>query len=165
MHIQHLAQFADALAMAAVLGATVWFFFVQSPVLLSKMGREKFVPLQMRLTVVLFRTLTVLLLVGAAASLVHSPLASWATVTAGVAVLGGLFNRYVMVPRALQAGGRSRADIKGKDAEGSVTGFASEGAGNRTRTRHRLVVAWVVVMLVGVVGHGATLLGGCPTHG
>ena len=79
--------------------------------------------------------------------------------TASVAATAGLLNRYVVVPRALRAGGRSRAQIKGKDHEGSTAGFASYGAGAATKLMHRLVVAFVVVMLGGVVGHVAVLIG------
>lgn len=160
MQLTNLARVVDLLAMAFVFGATVWFFFVQSPVLLKRMGREQFVPIQMRLTIVLFKTLVALLLVMLGTTLVHSPVASAATLTAGIGLLGGLINQVFVVPRALRAGGRSRADIKGQDREGSTARFASEGAGNRTRSLHRLVVVFVVVMLGGVVGHGITLLGG-----
>lgn len=158
MNLVPIAQVIGLLAMASIFGATVWFFFVQSPVLLRRMGREAFVPLQMRLTVVLFRTLVPLLGVVLGAAVVHSSMGSTAFVTAGVALLGGLLNRFVVVPHALQAGGRSRTDIKGMDHEGSTARFASEGAGRRTRQLHRTVVVLVVVMLGGLVGHGMSLL-------
>ncbi len=159
MDLTQIARLIDLLALAFVVGATSWFFFVQSPTLLARMGREKFVPLQMRLTVVLFRALSVALFVIAGATVVHSAALSTAAASAAIALAGGLINKYVVVPRALKAGGRSRAEIKNKDDEASVGGFASEGAGNRTRLMHRLVVLFVVVMLGGAVVHGATLLG------
>jgi len=49
---------ADLLASSFVIGATIWFFFIQSPVLMKELARERFVPIQMRLTIVLFRTLS-----------------------------------------------------------------------------------------------------------
>ena len=158
MTMIHAAQTLDLVAAALVFGATVWFFFIQSPVLLARMGREAFVPFQMRLTVVLFRTLTVALFVIAGATLLHSPLVSAAALSAAVALLGGLVNTYVVVPRALRAGGQTRKDIRGKDSEGSTASFASEGAGDGTKAMHRAVVLFVVVMLGGVIWHAVAVL-------
>ncbi len=76
MNILQIARTIDFFALAFVFGATAWFFFVQSPVLLKKLGREQFVPIQMRLTVVLFRTLIVFLFIMFGASSVHSLLDS-----------------------------------------------------------------------------------------
>jgi hypothetical protein len=146
-------QTLDLVTVAFVFGATVWFFFVQSPVLLKRLGRERFVPIQMKLTAVLFKVLSVALLVSLALTAVHSAWPSAALWTALVAAIGGLINQFIVVPQALAAGGRSRKDIRGQDEEGSTTGFASEGAGNATRVLHRLVVLFVVVMLAGEIGH------------
>jgi len=156
------ARFVDLFAMAFVFGATVWFFFVQSPLLLARMGRDSFVPLQMRLTAALFQALAVALLVMTAASVAHGRRADLATLGAGVALAGGLINRFLIVPRALRAGGQSRRDIAGKDHEGSTAGFASEGAGAKTKVLHRLVVLFVLVMLAGAVTHGFALIEGTP---
>ncbi len=159
MDLVQIARHIDLFASATVIGATAWFFFVQSPVMLGRTGRESFVPLQMRLTIVLFKTLQALLLAAAAAAAMHSPLGSWVVVTAGIGLLGGLINQHIIVPRALRAGGRSRKDIKGKDHEGTTAGFASHGAGERTKSLHRLVVVFVVVMLAGTGMHLVTLVG------
>lgn len=159
MNLASIAQVLDLFAMSFAVGATAWFFFVQSPVLLSKMGREKFVPLQMRLTVVLFRALVIALGIVVGTSLLHSSLMSAVTISAGVGLLGALVNQWVVVPRALRAGGQTRKDIAGLDHEGSTTKFASEGAGSKTKLMHRLVVLFVVVMLGGLFTHGVALLG------
>ena len=158
MTIQQIARLIDLFATSTVFGATIWFFFIQSPALLTQMGREAFVPLQMRLTIILFRMLAVLLVLLTGATLFHSPPLSAVGIWAGIALAGGLINRFVIVPRALKAGGRSRVEVKGKDAEASLTGFAADGTGSRTRLMHRLVVLFVVVMLGGAVGHGMALL-------
>jgi hypothetical protein len=148
------ARVIDLLATSFAFGATAWFFFVQSPVLLKRLGREKFVPIQMGLTVVLFRTLTAATaLVVLATALQGHPPQSSPMLTALVALAGSLINQLVVVPRALRAGGASRQDLKGKDRDASTAAFASEGAGNRTRLLHRLVVLFVVVMLAGLVLH------------
>ena len=73
--------------------------------------------------------------------------------TAVIAVAGTLINKFIVVPRALRAGGATRKEIKGRDEEGSTVKFASEGAGSRTALLHRLVVAFVVVMLAGLSLH------------
>ncbi len=158
MSIIQIAKITDLFAMAFVFGATAWFFFVQSPVLLKKLGREQFVPIQMRLTVALFKTLIVFLLLMFASSMIHSSFGSSTTLAAGVALVGGLINQFVILPRAFKAGGQGRKDIKGKDSEGSTAGFASEGVGSQTKIFHRLVVLFVVVMLGGIVAHGIELL-------
>lgn len=158
MDLSQVAKHVDLLASATILGATVWFFFVQSPVMLKRSGRESFVPLQMKLTVVLFKTLQTLLLLATGAAAIHSPLGSAVVLTAGVGLLSGLINRHVIVPRALKAGGRSRKDIKGKDEHGSTVNFASQGAGEKTKTLHRLVVLFVAVMLGGIGAHLVTLV-------
>ena len=59
MTLVQVAQILDVFASSFAFGATVWFFFVQSPVLLKRLGRETFVPIQMGLTVTLFQVLTV----------------------------------------------------------------------------------------------------------
>ncbi len=156
--MQRIVQTIDLFALAFVFGATTWFFFVQSPVLLKRLGREAFVPVQMQLTFVLFRALSVSLLIMLSASVVHSPFNSVNSLSAGIALAAGLINQYIVVPRALKAGGQSRREIKGKDSEGSTAGFASEGAGVRTQWLHRLVVLFVVLMLGGAFVHGVSLL-------
>jgi len=153
-----VARSVDLLSTSFVLGATIWFFFVQSPLLLRRMGRESFVPLQMQLTFVLFQSLTLALALAAVAAVAHRRVADAVTIAAGVALLGGLTNRFVIVPRALRAGGQSRKAIAGKDDQSSTADFASVGAGSKTKTLHRAVVLLVVVMLAGAVVHGVALV-------
>lgn len=116
MNIPQIARAIDLFALAFVFGATTWFFFVQSPVLLKRLGREKFVPIQMQLTVVLFRALSVVLLIILGASAGHSPFGSATTLAAGIALVAGLINQFVVVPRALKAGGRVVGTSKAKTA-------------------------------------------------
>ena len=158
MNTLQIVRVIDLFALAFVFGATAWFFFVQSPVLLKKLGREQFVPIQMRLTIVLFKTLTLLLIVMFGASVGHSQLSSYTTIAAGIALVAVLINKFVVLPRALKAGGQGRTDIKGKDSEGSTANFAAEGVGNRTKLLHRFVVLFVLIMLGGVVVHAFGLL-------
>lgn len=158
MNISAIFLSIDWLATAFALGATAWFFFVQSPVLLKMLGREKFVPIQMRLTFVLFRLLTILLLMVLMACLAHSTMTAPTTLAAAIALMAVLINQFYGVPRALRAGGQSRTDIKGKDSEGTTLHFASEGVGNRTQYLHRLVVLFVLLMVIGLIVHGINLL-------
>ena len=60
-------------------------------------------------------------------------------------------NTRVVVPMALQAGARSMRDDD--HSSDSKVEFAKDGGGNSTKTLHRTVVAFVVAMLVGTVGH------------
>jgi hypothetical protein len=159
MAFARIAQIVDLLATAFVFGACVWFFFVQSPPLLKAMGRDKFVPIQMRLTALLFQALTVTLIIALAASALHSSPASWTTLSLAAAVAAVLINKFVVLPQAFRAGGQSRVEAKSaQQSDPTVASFASEGLGNRTRTLHRLVVAFVIVMLAAVVTHAVLLL-------
>ena len=54
MNITHVLSTLDILCLGLVFGSTVFFFFVQSPKLMLFMGREKFVTVQMKITVWLF---------------------------------------------------------------------------------------------------------------
>ena len=160
MELNALIQLLGHACFAAAFGATLWFFFVQSPTLLRKMGRDAFVPLQMRLTVVLFRFLSVVLLIGLAATAATRGLHALPVRCASLAVAAVLINTFVVVPRALRAGGRGRQEVRGRDHEGTVTHFASAGVGQSTKIFHRLVVLFVVVMLLGIGGSLTLLITG-----
>lgn len=158
MNPEAVLRALDLGAASFVFGATVWFFFVQSPVLLQRLGRERFVPVQMRLTVVLFKALTIAVALLSIASIAHGRGGSAGTRAAVIALIAVSTNRWLVLPRALRAGGQSVAGLKNTDPHASVSAFASEGAGNLTKLWHRLVVLFVVVMLAAVVVHGALLL-------
>ena len=138
------------LAVAGYLvGANVWFFFLQSPALVAAMGREKFVPIQMRLTKLLFRSLSaaavalaVLALIGGGSvAIAGALLAAGAALVAQVAIL----------PRAFRAGGKGRAETMAAGGDKSVAKFASEGAGPSATFWHRTVVVFVVLILAGAL--------------
>ncbi|MCO4763320.1 MAG: DUF4149 domain-containing protein, partial [Myxococcales bacterium] len=153
------------IAAAFALGATVWFFFVQAPFLLRKLGRERFVPIQMLATRQYGRALVVATGVMLVAAVVDALMAEPALTdllgpvvgTAALATVAALFNAVVLIPRAIKAGGRGYRDIRGQDGEASTVGFVADGVGNATATMHRLVVLAVVTMLAGVVAHLALL--------
>lgn len=153
-----IAFMIDAVLLAFAAGSTMWFFFVQSPVLLKWMGKEKFLPIQMRLTRTLFAALAVAVPLMFAMTLIHGSDVFWLHVaTAGLAMLGTLVNAFVVVPRALRAGGQSLRDVRGTGDPGSVADFASRGGGEASKVWHRLVVVFVVVMLGGLAAHGWVL--------
>lgn len=155
-----IALSIDVLALSLVLGATAWFFFVQSPVLFRSMGRDRFVVLQMRLAVLFFHTMTIavgVMLVGAAVQ--TGSLWAWPTVTAAFAFVAVCINKLVVLPRALAAGGQSRRRREGHDEVATTLAFGSEGAGLSTKALHRTVVLFVVLMLAGLVAHGVTIVG------
>ena len=109
--MQQLSSIVGLLAAAFVFGTTVWFFFIQAPALLARLGRERFVPIQMMATRVLGKTLVVgtLLMLGAALLAAFTvpggaPL-SPLVLSAAVALLGALVNERVVIPRALRAVG------------------------------------------------------------
>lgn len=148
-----LLSLVGLLSAALVVGATVWFFFIQAPVLLRRLGRERFVPVQMLATRALGKTLLVATGVMLAAALGGSFGPTPRVLSAAVALFGALVNERVLIPRALKAGGRGRKEVQGRDAEASTAGFAADGVGSATAALHRLVVLFVVVMLGGAVAH------------
>ena len=153
-----IARTIDLFALAFALGTTLWFFFIQSPVLIKRMGRDKFVPLQMRLTRVLFKCLYISLLVMFAAALAANAGApSLPVVTAAIALLGAVVNNFLIIPRALRAGARSIRDELKPDQQSSVERFVSEGGGASARFWHRAVVLFVIVMLAGLLPHAVSL--------
>lgn len=159
--MQQIFNITGALSAAFVFGTTVWFFFIQAPALLKRMGRTKFVPVQMMATAVLVKALLVgTALMAAAAMASTGSVTSPLVLTALLAVFGALVNERVLIPGALAAGGRGHVQVRGKDKEASTATFAADGVGKETATLHRLVVLFVVVMLAGVVPH--MLLLGSP---
>lgn len=154
MAMEQVAHFVDLLGFAFAFGATVWFFFLQSPSLVKAMGRDKFVPIQMRLTKLLFTALPLMLLVVLAASVAGKSLQSHATYTAAVALIAALINRFAVLPAAFRAAGPARAEARARPDGDSVAGFAVDGVGSGTKALHRLVVLFVLVMLVALLLHG-----------
>jgi len=132
-----------------LIGANVWFFFLQSPSLILFMGRDKFIPIQMRLTKLLFRTQSV------AAILLF--LLTWqfggtvALQGAGLAAAAALIANFVVIPKALKAGGKGRVETMDEGGDKSVTKFASEGSGPSATFWHRTVVLFVVLILLGAL--------------
>lgn len=156
---QSLALIMDLLLSSFVLGASVWFFFIQSPALIKWMGRDKFVPIQMRLTKILFKTLSIAMVIITALALVHTGLTLTNGLVAIFIALGGtLFNTYYVIPRALKAGGKGRSEEKNQSNDKSVGTFAVEGSGPSAKFWHLMVVGFVVVMLGGLIPHMITLL-------
>lgn len=154
-----VARSVDVLMLAFAIGSTAWFFFVQSPVLVKRMGRDRFVPLQMSLAIVLFRSLSVTLAVMLGAALAHNadPL-SMPVLTAALGLAGALVNAVFVVPRALKAGGKSMKEAFTDEDKKSVARFAADGGGEASRVLHRAVVFFVVVMLAGLLPHAVSLV-------
>ena len=150
---------ADILTLAYAFGATLWFFFVQSPVLVRRMGRDNFVPLQMSMVGPLFKSLSLSLLVMTAATLAQGFVFFSAPVlTALIALAGALINTIHIIPRALKQGGKSRKEELDVEAQKSVTRFASEGGGKASQFWHRLVVLFVLIMFAGLIPHAVWLV-------
>jgi len=139
-----------------LVGANVWFFFIQSPLLITIMGREKFVPIQMKLTKLLFRSLSI-----AAVALVFLAWISSGSVAlfgAIFAAVSALIAHFYIIPRALKAGGKGRVETIAKGGDHSVAKFASEGSGPSSSFWHRTVVVFVILILIGAfVNIGGTV--------
>lgn len=153
--IEIIVVAADLLATSVIVGATIWFFFVQSPALYRAMAREQFVPIQMRLAKLLFSTLLVAQAIVVVLSLLASrPTVSLSTETALIAlVLGGL-NRLLIFPKALRAGAASHQSHEAKGETGTVVKFVTSGAGSSAELMHRVVVGVVILMTAAIGVHG-----------
>ena len=149
----------EVLSLAYAFGATLWFFFVQSPVLVKQMGRDNFVPLQMSMVGPLFRSLSLVLAIMVVATLAQGfTLLSLPVLTAILALAGALINTVHIIPRALKQGGKSRKEELDAEAQKSVARFAADGGGKASRLYHRLVVIFVVVMFAGLIPHAVLLV-------
>jgi hypothetical protein len=141
----------DVVASGFALGALGWFFFVQTFVLLRSMGRDAFVPLQLRLVRPLFWTVSAALLVATGATLsgAHAePRALSVLVALGAALVTAL----LVVPRAVSAGGKSLRETLDAQAQTSATRFTADGGGESTKVWHRVLglLTVVVVLATGV---------------
>lgn len=156
----HTVLFAsEALLLAFGLGATIWFFFVQTPALLIGLGMERFLPLQMRLVRTYAAAMGVTTVLVLLAAWVRVGL-SGALLPAAVAALTAVGMAGIAVPRAVRSGGQAlRAVRAGEGADADLASFTSVGGGQPTKTWHRVVVVAVLVMTAGLLGDGADLLG------
>lgn len=153
------ARIVDLLAVAFAIGATLWFFFIQSGALVKKMGRDRFVPIQMALTAMLFKSLSIATGLALVAALIHNPsITSISAISAAVGFTGAIFNKLFVLPRAFRAGGRSLRENQDDEQQKSVARFASDGGGQATRFWHRTVVFFVIVMLGGLIVHAVSLV-------
>jgi hypothetical protein len=145
----------ESLLVAFGIGATLWFFFVQTPALLLGLGMERFLPLQMRLVRVFAKALavsTVLVLVAAA-------LRGASIVPAAVAAAAAVTNALFVVPRALRSGGQALREVRAEEVDdATLASFTSVGGGEPTKVWHRIVVLAVLVMTGGLLVEGAELL-------
>ncbi|MDH3456067.1 MAG: DUF4149 domain-containing protein [Gemmatimonadota bacterium] len=153
----------DLLAVAFVFGASIWFFFVQSPALMKRLGRQEFVPLQMRLSILFFSTALASVGVVMVASLALSGFNfTQTTITAGLALGATAINKYTVLPRALRAGGFSRGQRERANESASASDFVAEGAGPSAALLHRTVVVFVAIMLAALLAHASAVIGMQP---
>lgn len=153
-----VARSVDLLALAFAFGSTAWFFVIQSAVLVKRMGRDRFMPLQMSLAQVLFKSLTVALLVMLGAAMISTgDLLSMPVLTATVAFMGAAINNFFVLPRALKTGAKSLKEEQPVEEQRSVANFVSQGGGQASRFWHRAVVFFVLVMFAGLLPHAASL--------
>jgi hypothetical protein len=152
----------DVLLTGFTVGTTVWFFFVQSPFLFQRLGREKFVPLMMPLTrlwvTTMFGSVSCLLAVGVAGPLLlvtghDTPHTRLPLSLTGLAWLAVAVNKFIVVPKALKAGTKSHQERKGDNSK-DVKSFVVQG-GSQTQTKawHQSVVVFVLVMAGALVAH------------
>lgn len=155
-------------AVALVLGFTLWVLVVQPMALIGSMPKPRFLVLQMRVVRAWTRALVPLTAAVFAMALLRVG-ASAAALPAAAALLGSALAAGWAVPRALRAGGVAvREGDDGLRAEG----FLSEGGGDATRVWHRVVLACVALVLVGVsldgrdaMAHAApSRCDGCAQH-
>mmetsp|Transcript_44870 Transcript_44870/g.109426 ORF Transcript_44870/g.109426 Transcript_44870/m.109426 type:complete len:168 (+) Transcript_44870:94-597(+) len=150
-----IAMCVDTTFNAYVVGSTVFYFFVSSPVMMKNLGRERFVPLMMSLMRVYFTSICVALSASLAATYMHceGEITSTTFLTQAAGLTCALINKFVIGPKALAAGKASFEERKGKDKDGSLEKFAVEGGASTTKVWHQTVVVFVFAMLGGVLPH------------
>lgn len=146
-----LALLLDLAISSGIVFVTIWFFFVQSPFLFSRMGRQKFVPIMMQITQLYFKFVLALnVLVFLVSLYVHGTI----VITSLVALVATLINFFVIVPKALQKGRQSMRERVGTDDTSDVKDFAIEGGSKtETKTMHQLVVLFVLIMVGALISH------------
>lgn len=96
-----IAVGVELVCMALVLGATVFFFFVQSPQLMTFLGREKFVPIQMKITTWFFSFIQIPLVIVGILSFLRGGI--WTIATSFMALFGGSVNYFFIVPQVISS--------------------------------------------------------------
>lgn len=121
------------LAAAFSLGAIAWTFLVQAPLLTRRLGRDRFVPLQMGLVwpLVAIAGVASVTMLALVTDEHHRILAA---VALGLTVIAG-----VTTPSALKAGGASlRSSLETSEAH-SASRFLVDGGGAASRLPHRVL--------------------------
>lgn len=144
----------DQLLSGFTIGTTIWFLFVQSLLLLKILGKEKFTPTMMKLTQrwseTMFMSASALLVVDL---VLKQTMAGLNPIYALIGWVAIVVNRFIIVPKALQAGWRSQRERKGDNAT-DVASFAVEGGSKiDTKKLHQTVVLLVLIMLGALLGH------------
>lgn len=135
------------LSFAVLVGSLVWFFFVQTMFLMKRLGRDRFVPLQLVLVRPLFKTVLVLSLIGAAAAwIARASFIGLGLAAAAVFLAAALVG--LVVPRAVRAGGASLRETVSADDEPSLGRFTTDGGGDATKVWHRVLGLMAVALVV-----------------
>jgi hypothetical protein len=140
----------DLAISSGIVFITVWFFFVQSPFLFQRMGRQKFVPIMMQITQLYFKFILALNVTAFALS-THL---NGFTIASVIALVVTLLNYFVVVPRALAKGRQSMRERVGADNSADIKDFVIDGGSKtETKTMHQLVVLLVLVMVGALAVH------------
>jgi len=139
----------ETVVSSSIIAITIWFFFIQSPFLFSKLGRKKFVPIMMQMTSLYFSTIFITCVVLFLLSLINSNFNI--KIGSSVSLIAVTINKFLVVPNALAAGKRSVSERDGEESHSTVD-FAVQG-GSKTETKgwHQSVVAFVLLMTGGCI--------------
>ncbi len=137
------------------LGCSVWVFIIHPLGMIGSMPRPQFIVQQMRMARLWSRAmvpmtvaLSAAMIAGRAAHSEHMP----ALVSLGAALL----QWWVVLPRAIKAGGDSLRQDDAHDLDAGS--FLADGGGKSTRLWHRVVLLLLVVYLSGLVLSGRIIL-------
>eukprot|EP01084_Bolivina_argentea_P177813 307492_1 len=176
-------KMADISLMSMVLGQTTWIFFIQSGLLMNFLGREKFVPIMMKITKTFMKinmyclfglTVTTFIQTNYKINLQNIPL--------NCALFGfvcSALNNFIVTPKALSVGGRTMEYRKGKDQikQNTLSAFAADGGAafeNNSKDEkrdklagemkfyHRSVAGLVVLAAIATMGHAYWIVNRLP---
>lgn len=144
-----------------VISASVYFFFLQSPILFGFMGRDKFVPIMMHMTKhCFFFYIPIASFIAALLSLFNNNnnFSNIRCMSALASMIFANINTFVIVPQALKAGAATFGNRKGDNTKSAADFVSTGGAKQGTKFWHRTVVLFVLLMVGSSVIHTSQLV-------
>ena len=154
--MQHSALDIIALTFIGLtLGSSVWVFIIYPLGMIGSLPRPQFIVQQMRVARLWSRAM-VPMTVALSASMIAGRAAHSEHVPALVSLGAALLQWWVVLPRAIKAGGDSLRQDENHDLDAGS--FLADGGGKSTKLWHRIVLLLLLVYFVGLILCGRIIL-------